>query len=73
MHFKTKRTISLHNFFVFYPLEIIVLDKNKQVLEINKEFKPFTLFKAKNKGQFCIELGITESKNKVKVGDILKF
>ena len=73
MHFKTERTISLHNFFVFHNLEIIILNKNKQVIEIKSNFKPFTFFKAKNKGYYCIELAKNESKNKVKLNDRLDF
>ena len=73
MVFPKERTISLHNFFVFYPLEILILDKDKQVIEINHHFKPFTFWTAKNKGKYLIELGLEESKGKVKVGDKLEF
>ena len=73
MIFQKERTISLHNFFVFYPLEILVLDKNKQIIEINYNFKPFTFWTAKHKGKYLIELGLEESKRKVKVGERLEL
>ncbi|MAG60895.1 hypothetical protein CL619_03865 [archaeon] len=73
MHFKQTKTISLHNFFVFYPLEIIILNKYREVIEINPAFKPFTFYTAKNKGSYCIELGTIDATNKVSIGDVLEF
>ena len=73
MHFTTKRTVSLHNFFVFFPLEILILNKDKQVIEINKKFWPFTFFTSKNKGMYCIELATNDSKNQCKVRDFVEF
>ena len=73
MHFNNPRIISLHNFFVFFPLEIIILNENKQVIEIKQQFNPFTFYTSKNKGSYCIELGTNAAKNHCKVGDILEF
>ena len=73
MEFPQEISISLHNFFVFYPLEILILDKNKKVIEIKKKFLPFTFYNPKTKGKFVIELGKEESKRKVKVNQILVF
>jgi len=73
MAFPKERKISLHNFCVFYPLEILILDKNKQVIEINHNFRPFTFWTAKQKGKYLIELGLEESKGKAKVKEILNI
>ncbi len=73
MHFTKEKTVSLHNFFVFFPLEILILNKDKQVIEINKKFWPFTFFTSKKKGTYCIELATNDSKNQCKVGDFLEF
>ena len=73
MIFPEERIISLHNFFVFYPLEIIVLDKDKRVVEIRKNFKPFTFWTSSEKGQYLIELGLENSQNKTKVGEQLEI
>lgn len=74
MDFSSKRKISLHNCFVFYPLEILVLDENKTIVEILDQFKPFTLhWKSKEKGRYLVELGIEDSKGKCEVGDVLEF
>jgi uncharacterized protein len=73
MIFNKERKISLHNFFVFYPIDVLILNENKQVIEIKNNFKPFTFWTAKNKGKYLIELGKEESKNKIKVNDLLEF
>lgn len=73
MVFDSERKISLHNYFVFYPIEVLVLNSEKKVLEIKKEFRPFTLWNSLVSGKYLIELGLEESKNKVKLGDLLEF
>lgn len=72
MEFPREQKISLHNFFVFYPLEILILDRNKKVIEVKKNFLPFTFYQPKKKGMFVVELGREESKRKVKVGEMLR-
>ncbi len=57
MEFPEERYISLHNFFVFYPIDVYVLDKNKKVVEEKKNFKPFTLWTSSVKGKYVIEIG----------------
>jgi uncharacterized protein len=73
MIFNKERTISLHNFFVFYPIDVLVLDENKKVIEIKKNFKPFTFWNSSKQGKYLIELGKEESKGKVSIGNLLKF
>jgi len=73
MIFNKSKRISLHNFFVFYPLEIVVLDEKKKVVEIKKKFLPFTFWNSKQKGKYLLELGLDNSKNKCKLGDTIKI
>ena len=61
----------LHMFFVFYPIDVLLLDKNKKVIEIKENFKPFREWHSKNKGHYIIELG--KEHLEVSVGDILEF
>jgi len=70
MRFNTERIISLHNFFVFYPIDVLVVDKNMVVVEIKTNFMPFTFWKSSTKGKYVIELGKDESK--CNVGDLIK-
>ncbi len=71
MHFCAPRKISLHNLFVFYSLEILIVNSKGRILEIQKNFKPFTFWRAQKKGVYCIELGEVNSKGLCSVGDIL--
>ena len=63
MEFPFEKKISLHNFFVFYPIDVILLNKNKEVIEIKRNFQPFTFWNSNNKAKYVIELGKNNSKN----------
>jgi uncharacterized protein len=73
MYLTKERKVSLHMFFVFYPIDVLLLDQNKKVIEIKENFKPFSFWNSKNKGSYIIELGKEKSKRIIKVGDQLKF
>ncbi|MBT4935528.1 DUF192 domain-containing protein [Candidatus Woesearchaeota archaeon] len=73
MEFGNEKKISLHNFFVFYPIDILVIDKDMTIVEIKKNFKPFTFWKSSTKGKYVIELGKNESKGKVWVKEKIKI
>lgn len=47
--------VSFHMFFVFYPIDLILINKNK-IVEIKKNFKPFSYYMPKNKFQYALEL-----------------
>lgn len=68
--FNNERKISLHNFFVFYPIDVLILDKDRKIVEIKRNFKPFTFWSSKKKGKYVVELG---SPNKYEVGNELRF
>lgn len=70
--FKNERRESLHNFFVFYPIDVVLLNKKKKVIEIKHNFRPFTLFTPKNKAQYILELQKGLAKN-IAIGDQLSF
>ena len=63
---------SLHMFFVFYPIDVLFLDKDKRVVEIKRNFKPFKFYFPKNKAQYIIELAKDYQVN-YSVGDELRF
>ena len=70
--FKNEQIISLHMFFVFFPIDILYLDKNKIVVEKKENFRPFTMYTPKNKAQYVIELPENSIKE-IKIGDCLTF
>lgn len=71
MVFKKEKPIQLHNFFVFYPLDVLILNENKEIIEIKENFKPFTLWNPPKEGKYLIELGENNSKNNYSLGDQL--
>ncbi|MDP2907544.1 MAG: DUF192 domain-containing protein [Nanoarchaeota archaeon] len=59
--------------FVFFPIDVLWLDKNKRVVDIRRNVKPFTLIVIpKRPAKYIIELkkGMT---NNINLGDELKF
>ena len=70
MVFPQERSISLHMFFVFYPIDVLIADKNKKIVEIKRNFEPFTFWKSKKEGKYIIELSFS---SEYKVGEKLEF
>lgn len=72
--FKNERTISLHMFFVFYPIDVISLDSERKVIDIKENFKPFTTYMTKKKAKYIIELPKgTIKKTKTTIGNTIEF
>ena len=72
--FKKEANIALHMFFVFYPIDILFLSKNKVVVDKKENFMPFSVYKSKKKALYAIELpsgSIRETKTEV--GDKIGF
>lgn len=55
MVFKTPRRVSLHMWFVFYPIDVLLLDKEKRIVEVKRGFKPFTFWTSQRKGCYLVE------------------
>ncbi len=52
-----KETVhSLHMFFVFFPIDVVFLEKNKKIVEIKEDFMPFTFYKPINKAMYILEM-----------------
>jgi uncharacterized protein len=71
---KNERIVPLHMFFVFYPIDVIFLNENKEVIELKKSFMPFTFYCPINKAKYIIECkaGTIES-TKTILTDVLEF
>ena len=72
--FEKEKTVPLHMFFVFYPIDVLFLDKNKTVVEKKENFKPFTLYTPRKKAMYVIEVpnGIIK-KTKTELRDKIDF
>ncbi len=68
--FDEEKRVSLHMLFVFFPIDVLFLDKDKRIVEIKKNFKPFRVYTSKNKTKYVIELA---DKNNYTIGDKIDF
>ncbi|MBN1502426.1 DUF192 domain-containing protein [Candidatus Woesearchaeota archaeon] len=72
--FNKPTRVDLHMFFVFFPIDVLFLDKHKKVVEIKENLKPFAIYFSKNKAKYVVELpeGII-AETKTEVGEIIHF
>lgn len=70
--FDKEKLIALHMFFVFYPIDILFLNKNKTVVDKKENFRPFTFYKSKKKAMYAIELPAIKKTN-TEIGDKIEF
>ena len=74
LKFAKETPISLHTFFVFFPIDIILADGELRVVELLKAMPPFNTYSAKRRAKFVIEVPAgTIAKSRTKVGDRLAF
>ena len=71
---KEEEFMPLHMLFVFYPIDVIYLNENKEVVEVKEDFKPFSFYNPKNKAKYVIELPAGKiKKSRTFVGDKITF
>lgn len=71
---KEEKKLPLHMLFVFYPIDVLYLNKKKEVVELKENFRPFTFYFPKKKAQFVLELKAGAlQKTKTAVTDSLAF
>lgn len=68
-HFNKSQIISIHMFFVFFPIDVILLDENKKIIE-KKTLNPWQLFTSKNICKYVIEIS---PNNNLKINDVVLF
>lgn len=56
MIFSHEKQVSLHMWFVFFPIDVLILNEKKQVVEIKRNLKPFSLWSSAQKGKYVLEL-----------------
>ncbi len=61
-------------FFVIFPIDVLFLDKNRKVVDLKENFKPFTFYTPKAKAKYVIELpnGIIKKTN-TRINDFYFF
>jgi uncharacterized membrane protein (UPF0127 family) len=68
-HLNPKIKYSITMWFVFFKIDVLMLDNNKKVVEIKKNLKPFTTYHPKNKFKYMIEM--LPATLDVNIGDVL--
>ena len=58
-------------FFVFYPIEVVILNENKKVVDLKENFKPFKFWISAQKGKYVVELALPHPQ--ISLGDHLTF
>ncbi len=72
--FSSERIVPLHMWFVFFPIDIIFLDKDRKVVEIKENFLPWSYYRPKRRSMFVIEFPSgTISCTGIKSGDQVTF
>ena len=70
--FNHERRADLHMLFVFFPIDVLFLDKDKRVVDIKKEFKPFTYYSPQAKAMYVVEVPVGVL-GKTRLGDSIDF
>ena len=70
--FDKEKKYSLHMCFVFYPIDVLFLDKDMKVVEKKENFLPFTFFFPKKKASTIIELPDGSGKE-IKISDKIRI
>ncbi|MGM5488784.1 MAG: DUF192 domain-containing protein [Nanobdellota archaeon] len=74
MEFSSERRRGLHMAFVFFPIDVVFMDKNHSVVETKEDFRPFTSYRPKKRAQYILELPAgTVARTQTQVGDHLKI
>jgi hypothetical protein len=67
-----ERIIGLHMVFVFFPIDVLFLDKDKKIIEIKKNLKPFSFYISKKKAKYVVEIAKNRKKD-YKIGEKINF
>ena len=54
--FKKEKIVPLHMLFVFYPIDVLFLDKGKKIVEMKENFRPFAFYTPRCKARYIIEM-----------------
>jgi uncharacterized membrane protein (UPF0127 family) len=69
-----EKYVPLHMFFVFFPIDVLFLDKNKRVVDMKERFRPFTLYHPKALASHVLELQAgTIASSKTMLGDEISW
>ena len=72
--FAKEQIMDLHMFLVFFPIDVVFLNKAKKVIEIKENFLPFSIYISKKKASSFIELPKgTVKRTRTKIGHMISL
>ncbi len=72
--FWKERRWGLHMLFVFYPIDVLFLDKKRKVVDMKENLRPFAFYTPRRPCQYIIELPAgTIRKSRTCLGDSIHF
>ena len=71
-YFSKPARVSLHMWFVFFPIDVLFLDEHNTVVEVKKNFKPFSFYIPSKKVVTLIEAPAGKIRD-TRVGDIIEI
>lgn len=70
--FNKSQKVLMDMFFVFYPIDVVFLDKENVIVEMKEKFYPFTFYSSKKEANIIIEFSSkTIKKFDLVIGDKL--
>ncbi len=71
--FPEERKFQIHTFFVFFPIDLVYLDENFEIIEIEKDVSPFRGYTPEKEARNLVEFraGKVEEEN-IELGDKLE-
>lgn len=71
-HFKSEQINPIHMFFVFQSIDLLYLNKDKRVVEIARNVKPFSWYTPKIPSKYFIEIPKGKAFT-TQIGDVINF
>jgi len=69
-----ERRLVMHMLFVFYPIDVVLLNSRREVVELKRDFRPFGFYRLKSKARYILELKrSTIDKHGLKLGDSISL
>lgn len=69
-----ERSLIMHMLFVFYPIDVVLLNSRQEIVELKPGFLPFAFYRLKSKARYVLELENSAiEKLCLKLGDKISF
>ncbi len=53
--FRKEKRVTIHTWFVFFPIDLIFFDEKKKIIETKMDMKPFSMYRTRKKVKYLME------------------